>query len=168
MAFFTTSSALSIAGGVHFGSPCINSTKIGALDGRRLQILYLRQPRLSDHRRKLLSVRAEYRDDGYNAGGDFAAGFILGGALFGTLAYIFAPQIRKSLLNENEDGFQRLKEPKYYGKRLEPEMTQHTLKERIGQLNSTIDNVSSRLKGDNKESFESMEAEAESEIESAL
>ena len=26
-------------------------------------------------------------------GGDFLAGFILGGAIFGTLAYVFAPQV---------------------------------------------------------------------------
>lgn len=26
-------------------------------------------------------------------GGDFIAGFLLGGAVFGTLAYIFAPQV---------------------------------------------------------------------------
>lgn len=26
-------------------------------------------------------------------GGDFIAGFLLGGALFGTLAYVFAPQV---------------------------------------------------------------------------
>lgn len=26
-------------------------------------------------------------------GGDFVAGFLLGGAVFGTLAYVFAPQV---------------------------------------------------------------------------
>lgn len=32
-------------------------------------------------------------------GGDFLAGFVLGGAVFGTLAYIFAPQVISSYFN---------------------------------------------------------------------
>ena len=32
-------------------------------------------------------------DGSSGGGGDFAAGFLLGGAVFGTLAYIFAPQV---------------------------------------------------------------------------
>jgi hypothetical protein len=34
-----------------------------------------------------------YSDGGRSGGGDFVAGFLLGGAVFGTLAYIFAPQV---------------------------------------------------------------------------
>lgn len=32
-------------------------------------------------------------DASSGGGGDFVAGFLLGGAVFGTLAYIFAPQV---------------------------------------------------------------------------
>jgi len=31
--------------------------------------------------------------------GDFSAGFLLGGAIFGTLAYVFAPQVISSYFN---------------------------------------------------------------------
>lgn len=34
-----------------------------------------------------------YSDGSRGGGGDFVAGFLLGGAVFGTLAYIFAPQV---------------------------------------------------------------------------
>jgi hypothetical protein len=33
------------------------------------------------------------RDGSRGGGGDFLAGFLLGGAVFGTLAYVFAPQV---------------------------------------------------------------------------
>ncbi|KAA8533446.1 hypothetical protein F0562_031120 [Nyssa sinensis] len=93
-----------------------------------------------------MSVRAEYNDR-RGGGGDFVAGFLLGGALCGTLAYIFAPQIRRSLLNEDEYGFRRAKRPIYYDEGLEK--TRQTLNAKISQLNSAIDNVSSRLRGGN-------------------
>lgn len=32
-------------------------------------------------------------DDGKGGSSDFVAGFVLGGAVFGTLAYVFAPQV---------------------------------------------------------------------------
>ncbi|KAK2371878.1 Low-density receptor protein [Trifolium repens] len=101
-------------------------------------------------RRNLASpVRAEYRESrgGGGGGGDLVAGFILGGAIFGTLAYVFAPQIRRSLLNENEYGFRKARRPIYYDEGLEG--TRQTLNEKIGQLNSAIDNISSRLRGNN-------------------
>ncbi|KAB5529714.1 hypothetical protein DKX38_019795 [Salix brachista] len=86
--------------------------------------------------------------DGSRGGGsDFVAGFVLGGAVFGTLAYIFAPQIRRSLLNEDEYGFRRAKRPVYYDEGLEK--TRQTLNAKISQLNSAIDKVSSRLRGGN-------------------
>ncbi|KAL3837938.1 hypothetical protein ACJIZ3_022529 [Penstemon smallii] len=91
------------------------------------------------------SVRAEYDDRSSGSGADFVAGFLLGGAVFGTLAYVFAPQIRRSLLNEDEYGFKRAKRPIYYDEGLEK--TRQTLNEKISQLNSAIDNVSTRLRG---------------------
>nr|XP_027109828.1 uncharacterized protein LOC113729788 [Coffea arabica] len=93
------------------------------------------------------TVHATYNDRRGGGGGDFVAGFLLGGAIFGTLAYVFAPQIRRSLLNEDEYGFRRAKRPIYYDEGLEK--TRQTLNEKISQLNSAIDNVSSRLRGGN-------------------
>ncbi|GJV08325.1 hypothetical protein Tco_1345981 [Tanacetum coccineum] len=94
-----------------------------------------------------LAISAQYNERSNGGGGDFVAGFLLGGALCGTLAYIFAPQIRRSLLNEDEYGFRRAKRPIYYDEGLEK--TRQTLNAKISQLNSAIDNVSSRLRGGN-------------------
>ncbi|KAL0382546.1 UNVERIFIED_CONTAM: hypothetical protein Scaly_0541900, partial [Sesamum calycinum] len=59
-------------------------------------------------------------------------------------------EIRRSLLNEDEYGFRRAKRPIYYDEGLEVTMkTRQTLNEKISQLNSAIDNVSSRLRGGN-------------------
>ncbi|KAI4384687.1 hypothetical protein MLD38_002806 [Melastoma candidum] len=96
--------------------------------------------------RPRLSVRAEYDDSGRGSGGDFVAGFLLGGAVFGMLAYVFAPQIRKSLLIEDEYGFHTAKRPIYHEGL---EKTRQTLNAKIGQLNSAIDKVSSRLRRGN-------------------
>ncbi|XP_041013090.1 uncharacterized protein LOC121256379 isoform X2 [Juglans microcarpa x Juglans regia] len=110
-----------------------------------------------------LSVRAEYRDGSGSGAGDFVAGFLLGGAVFGTLAYIFAPQIRRSLLNEDEYGFQKARRPYYYDKGLE---TRQTLNAKISQLNSAIDNVSSRLRGNNN--VPSVPVETDPEVEATV
>ncbi|KAK6118469.1 hypothetical protein DH2020_047736 [Rehmannia glutinosa] len=100
-----------------------------------------------------------YLDRNSGSGADFVAGFLLGGAVFGTLAYVFAPQIRRSLLNEDEYGFRRAKRPIYYDEGLEK--TRQTLNEKIGQLNSAIDNVSSRLRGGNNLPQVPVETDAE-------
>ncbi|EPS66657.1 hypothetical protein M569_08119 [Genlisea aurea] len=97
----------------------------------------------SSRKPRKLSVHARYSDRGNGFGADFVAGFFLGGAVFGTLAYLFAPQIRRSVLNEDEYGFRRAKRLNYYDEGLEK--TRQTLNEKISQLNSAIDNVSSRL-----------------------
>ncbi|MBA0687667.1 hypothetical protein Goari_015181, partial [Gossypium aridum] len=63
-------------------------------------------------------VRTHVPKGSYNGsrggGSDFVTGFLLGGAIFGTLGYVFAPQIRRSLLNEDEYGFRKAKRPIYY------------------------------------------------------
>ncbi|CAH2072588.1 unnamed protein product, partial [Thlaspi arvense] len=99
------------------------------------------------NRNHKFSVSAGYRDGSRRgSGGDFIAGFLLGGAVFGAAAYIFAPQIRRSILSEEDEyGFKKPQQPTYYDEGLEK--TRETLNEKIGQLNSAIDNVSSRLRG---------------------
>ncbi|RRT78275.1 hypothetical protein B296_00005240, partial [Ensete ventricosum] len=114
--------------------------------------------------RPKFSVHAEHSDSSKGGGGDFVAGFLFGGAIFGTLAYVFAPQIRRSLLNEDEYGFRKARHPLYYDDGLEK--TRQTLNAKISQLNNAIDNVSSRLRGRNIEVTEPVEAD--SEVEAAM
>ncbi|CAH8362184.1 unnamed protein product [Eruca vesicaria subsp. sativa] len=117
-------------------------------------------PKISNRSRKL-SVSAEYgRSRRGSGGGDFVAGFLLGGALFGAAAYIFAPQIRRSIMSE-EDEYGSQERPSYYDEGLEK--TRETLNEKIGQLNSAIDNVSSRLRGREKKTSSPVETDPEVE-----
>ncbi|XP_021899694.1 uncharacterized protein LOC110816003 [Carica papaya] len=133
----------SISGGSHLKPHELASKKSVSL-GKIQQLNVQRKSNLVAINRKF-SVSAEYRDGNRGGGSDFVAGFLLGGAVFGTLAYIFAPQIRRSLLNEDEYGFRKAKRPIYYDEGLEK--TRQTLNAKISQLNSAIDNVSSRLRG---------------------
>ncbi|XP_021751846.1 uncharacterized protein LOC110717454 [Chenopodium quinoa] len=113
-----------------------------------------------------LAVRAQYSDsERGGGGGDFVAGFLLGGAVCGTLAYIFAPQIRRSLLNEDEYGFRKARRPMYYDDE-GLEKTRQTLNTKLSQLNAAIDNVSTRLRGGNNTAL--VPAESDSEIEATM
>ncbi|CAN6486314.1 unnamed protein product [Victoria cruziana] len=109
-----------------------------------------------------LAVRAGLNEDTRGSGGgEFLAGFLLGGAVFGTLGYVFASQIRRSLQYEDEYGFSRPRRPVYYDEGLE--RTRQTLNAKISQLNSAIDNVSSLLRGGKNENSEPIEADPEIE-----
>ncbi|KAH6815379.1 Low-density receptor-like protein [Perilla frutescens var. frutescens] len=145
---------VSISGGNHVKTRGILLVNSGAL--AKTQLLTIRSKTRTNRN---LSVRAQYDDRNGGSGADFVAGFLLGGAVFGTIAYIFAPQIRRSLLNEDEYGFRRAKKPIYYDEGLEK--TRQTLNEKIGQLNSAIDNVSSRLRGGNNLPQVPVETDAE-------
>ncbi|KAI3471317.1 hypothetical protein Pfo_027980 [Paulownia fortunei] len=133
---------VSVSGGNHIKTLGILSVNSGAFVKAPLLTIQSKTPSRTNHK---LSIHAQYNDRISGSGADFVAGFLLGGAVFGTLAYIFAPQIRRSLLNEDEYGFRRAKRPIYYDEGLEK--TRQTLNEKISQLNSAIDNVSSRLRG---------------------
>ncbi|KAL0044523.1 hypothetical protein WJX82_011108 [Trebouxia sp. C0006] len=83
-------------------------------------------------------VRAES-----SRGGGFASGFLVGGALFGTLGFLFAPQISRAILGQD----QKLRLPKFLEEEEKsPEATKQDLADKIAQLNSAIDDVSSQLK----------------------
>ncbi|KAL0672860.1 hypothetical protein Bca4012_000841 [Brassica carinata] len=116
------------------------------------------------------SVSARYGDEGSRrgsgGGGDFIAGFLLGGAVFGAVAYIFAPQISRRIIMSEEDeyGFKKPQQPTYYDEGLEK--TRETLNKKIEQLNSAIDNVSSRLRGREKNtSSPNVPVETDPEVE---
>lgn len=154
----------SISGTTSFQTSCLRNGKSKALGAKPSQLAMHQKTMKLNHRQKF-SVSATYRDDSSGGGGDFLAGFVLGGAVFGTLAYVFAPQIRRSILNEDEYGFRRAKRPIYYDEGLEK--TRQTLNAKISQLNSAIDNVSSRLRGGgNKPMPENVETD--SEVEAAM
>ncbi|KAF8380694.1 hypothetical protein HHK36_028184 [Tetracentron sinense] len=152
-------SAVTIAGGSHFKAHELQSTKLNFFGSSPRLTLQRKSYQLGPNRK--LFVRAEYNDGSRGGGGDFLTGFLLGGAVFGTLAYVFAPQIRRSLLNEDEYGFRKAKRPIYYDEGLEK--TRQTLNSKISQLNSAIDNVSSRLRGGNNANKEPIETDSEVE-----
>ncbi|RAL46955.1 unnamed protein product [Cuscuta campestris] len=109
----------------------------------------LRIPRKSIHRRtNNLSVRALYNENRGGGGGEFISGFLLGGAIFGALGYVFSPQIRRSFFDEHESEFPKATRPIYYDDGLE--RNRETLDEKIRKLNSVIENISSRLRGGRK------------------
>ncbi|PIN00365.1 hypothetical protein CDL12_27131 [Handroanthus impetiginosus] len=107
----TTIVPVSVSGGNHIKTCSILSANSRAFV--KPQMLSL-QSKSSSRTKRNLSIHAQYNDRSSGDGADFLAGFFLGGAVFGTLAYIFAPQIRRSLLNEDEHGFRRARRPIYY------------------------------------------------------
>eukprot|EP00249_Psilotum_nudum_P009972 c22258_g2_i1 orf=124-645(+) len=94
-------------------------------------------------------VFAEY--NGMRGGtGDFLAGFLLGGAVFGALGYLLAPEVRKALSSSEKGigGLSRTLQKSWEDDGLEK--TRKTLNEKIAQLNAAIDNVSAQLKADDR------------------
>ncbi|KAK7308872.1 hypothetical protein RJT34_05177 [Clitoria ternatea] len=157
----TSFAPFSISGGSHLKSTELCLTKRNSLGFVTLP----KRSKLVTTRNRTSSICAEYRDNRGGGGGDFLAGFLLGGAVLGTLAYVFAPQIRRSLLNEDEYGFRKAKRPIYYDEGLE--RTRQTLNEKISQLNSAIDNVSSRLRGGSN-NMPAAPVEADPEVEATM
>lgn len=82
-------------------------------------------------------IRAESR----NSDG-FLTGFVVGGVVFGALGFLFAPQISKALLGDD----QKLKLPRFLEDEKDPEATKEDLIEKIAQLNASIDEVAAQLK----------------------
>ncbi|XP_018676951.2 uncharacterized protein LOC103973412 isoform X1 [Musa acuminata AAA Group] len=165
MATATSFATPSLTGGIAQSKKSgLQNEKLKSLSVYHSHLAVPKKLKLQDNRPNLF-VRAEYSDGSRGGGGDFVAGFLLGGAIFGTLAYVFAPQIRRSLLNENESGFQKAKRPIYYDDGLE-QKTRQTLNSKISQLNNAIDNISSRLRGRNNVVTEFVDAD--SEVESAM
>merc|ERR1711985_73174 len=71
--------------------------------------------------------------------GSFWGGFLVGGAIFGALGFLFAPQVSRALLNSEKmkkllgDGNENL------------EITREMLNDKISELISAIDGVSAQL-----------------------
>ncbi|KAE8804276.1 hypothetical protein D1007_19854 [Hordeum vulgare] len=149
------SAALSISGVAHT-SPFGCRPKKLILNRNYLQLAVPSNSQNANHYGKLTVCRAESEDS--KGGGGFLTGFLIGGAVFGTLGYVFAPQqISKTLdtlLNDDEQdgkpdeqGFQSVPRPRnaqYYDEGLEK--TRQTLGDKISQLNLAIDKAAARLK----------------------
>lgn len=67
----------------------------------------------------------------------------MGGVVAGVLGFVFAPQISRAILGED----QRLRLPRFLEEEEEdPEITKQNLADKIAQLNSAIDDVSAQLR----------------------
>ncbi|KAI8475517.1 MAG: hypothetical protein J3K34DRAFT_464813 [Monoraphidium minutum] len=75
----------------------------------------------------------------------FLSGFVMGGVVFGTLGFLFAPQISRALLGDDH----RLRLPRFMEEEMpkDPEATKQDLIDKIAQLNASIDEVAATLKG---------------------
>ncbi|XP_010061202.2 uncharacterized protein LOC104448946 [Eucalyptus grandis] len=113
-----------------------------------------------------LTVGAEYRDGGRPSSASiFVGGFVLGGIIVGALGCVYAPQISKALAGTDRKDLMR-KLPKFiYDEEKALEKTRKVLAEKIAQLNSAIDDVSSELR--TEESSDEI-AVAPDEIEAAV
>lgn len=98
---------------------------------------------------KPLVVQAAYSDGGRpNSASIFVSGFVLGGLVVGTLGCVYAPQISKALSGADKKDLMR-KLPKFiYDEEKALERTRKILTEKIDQLNSAIDDVSSQLRSE--------------------
>jgi gas vesicle protein len=94
-------------------------------------------------------VSADYSDRRGGGAGDFVAGFLLGGAVFGALGYILAPQISKTLEEGDsvkDEGVATKRPARFLEDDEGLEKTRQTLNEKIAQLNAAIDDVSAQLR----------------------
>lgn len=94
-------------------------------------------------------IQASYSDGGRpSSAGIFIGGFVLGGLVVGTLSCVYAPQISKALAGADKKDLMK-KLPKFiYDEEKALEKQRQKLAEKIEQLNSAIDNVSTQLRSD--------------------
>uniref|UniRef100_A0A8R7TM62 Uncharacterized protein n=1 Tax=Triticum urartu TaxID=4572 RepID=A0A8R7TM62_TRIUA len=88
------SAALSISGGAHTSAFGCKPKKL--ISNRNfLQLAVPSNSQNANLYGKLTVCRAESEDS--KGGGGFLTGFLIGGAVFGTLGYVFAPQVLSNL-----------------------------------------------------------------------
>ncbi|XAR64275.1 hypothetical protein NMG60_11024551 [Bertholletia excelsa] len=120
---------------------------LGSLGPRNVTLGHLQTNKKQFSKSKrVLTVQAGYSDGGRSDSTSlFVGGFILGGIVVGTLGAIYAPQISKALAGADKKDLMR-KLPKFiYDEDKALEKKHKVLAEKIAQLNSAIDNVSSGL-----------------------
>ncbi|KAL3845900.1 hypothetical protein ACJIZ3_003303 [Penstemon smallii] len=101
--------------------------------------------------KRALTIQASYSDGGRsNSASIFVGGFVLGGLIVGTLSCVYAPQISKVLTGADKKDLMK-KLPKFiYDEEKVLEKQRKKLAEKIEQLNSAIDNVSSQLRSEDE------------------
>ncbi|CAA3005845.1 Localized to the inner membrane of the chloroplast [Olea europaea subsp. europaea] len=116
--------------------------------------------------KRALVIQASYSDGGRPSGaGIFIGGFVLGGLVVGTLSCVCAPQISKALAGADKKDLMK-KLPKFiYDEEKVLEKQRQKLAEKIEQLNSAIDNVSTQLRSDDPPNGEAVNSD---EVESVV
>ncbi|CAD7695808.1 unnamed protein product [Ostreobium quekettii] len=89
------------------------------------------------------SARAEVVARGSRGDGSFTAGFLVGGIVCGVLGFLYAPQISRTLLDEQ----QRLKLPKFLEDKPPVPVTKDELVLRVDELNAAVDQLAKDLGG---------------------
>ncbi|KAK9049393.1 hypothetical protein SSX86_031635 [Deinandra increscens subsp. villosa] len=101
---------------------------------------------------RTFSVKAGYSDDGRSSNGSaYIGGFVLGGLLVGTLGFIYAPKISKALAGTDKKELLNKLPNFIYDEEKALEKTRQKLAQKIAELNSAIDDVSSQLKSDDED-----------------
>nr|XP_043632726.1 uncharacterized protein LOC122603934 [Erigeron canadensis] len=102
--------------------------------------------------KRTLSIQARYSDEERSSSGSaFIGGFVLGGLFVGTLGCILAPQISKALAGTDKKELLKKLPNFIYDEEKALEKTRQKLAQKIAELNSAIDDVSSQLKSDDDE-----------------
>ncbi|KAL8211553.1 hypothetical protein R6Q57_005990 [Mikania cordata] len=102
--------------------------------------------------KRAFAIKAGYSDDGRSSSGSaFIGGFVLGGLLVGTLGCIYAPQISNALAGTDKKELLKKLPNFIYDEEKALEKTRQKLAQKIAELNSAIDDVSSQLKSDDEE-----------------
>eukprot|EP00891_Asterochloris_glomerata_P000288 jgi/Astpho2/288/Aster-02177 len=132
------------------------SGRVGSVQHRQLSSssMLLRMPASTSHRTAGCQQRQQcIRASSDRNGAGFTSGFVVGGVLFGALGFLFAPQISRVILGDDN----RLRLPRFLeDEQKSPEDTKQDLADKIAQLNSAIDEVSSRLKPEDRVANESI------------
>ncbi|ONK79809.1 uncharacterized protein A4U43_C01F10290 [Asparagus officinalis] len=120
---------------------------IGSSNLSSLRIIHPK--RFTENHKRGLSVRASFSDGRRpNNTNIFIGGVVLGGLIVGALGWLYAPQITRALAGTDKKDLMR-KLPKFiYDEEKALERTRKILTEKIAQLNSAIDDVSSQLRAE--------------------
>lgn len=154
--------------------PCFSGSSLKPLEQSAVKVshfnlsvrpIHWKRENLSTHKRSL-KVRAQNGGhDGRASSTFFVGGFVLGGLIMGALGCVYAPQISKVLAGTDGKDLMR-KLPKFiYDEEKALEKTRKVLAEKIAQLNSAIDDVSSQLKADDDPNEVALNAK---EVEAAI
>ncbi|XP_047329285.1 uncharacterized protein LOC124932664 [Impatiens glandulifera] len=105
----------------------------------------LKKLQISTLKKKGFTVQAFYSERENNSS-SFLNGFILGGIVAGTLGFVYAPQISKTLAGTDKKEIMRKLPNFIYDEEKALEKKRQVLADKIQQLNTSIDDLSVRLR----------------------